>query len=216
MMDYRAFSTLWQQTTLPLIAILRGLTPEEAPAVAQGLLAEGFTWLEVPLNSPDALTSITLLRELVGSRGYVGAGTVLTAEQVDAVADAGGQIIISPNMSVEVIRRSRERGLISMPGVITPSEAFTALQAGASALKLFPAETVEPGTLSAWRAVLPAEVVCLPVGGIQPDAAQMRTWRNAGAQGFGLGGGLYRRADDAQKVQQKAREYREAWRNSHR
>ena len=215
MMDYRAFSTLWQQTSLPLVAILRGLTPEDAPTVAGGLLAEGFTWLEVPLNSPDALTSIALLREQVGSRGYVGAGTVLTAEQVDAVADAGGQIIISPNMSVDVIRRSRERGLISMPGVITPSEAFTALQAGASALKLFPAETVEPGTLSAWRAVLPAEVVCLPVGGIQPDAAQMRAWRNAGAQGFGLGGGLYRRADDAQKVQQKARDYREAWRNSH-
>ena len=214
-MDYRAFSTLWQQTSLPLVAILRGLTPEDAPTVAGGLLAEGFTWLEVPLNSPDALTSIALLREQVGSRGYVGAGTVLTAEQVDAVADAGGQIIISPNMSVDVIRRSRERGLISMPGVITPSEAFTALQAGASALKLFPAETVEPGTLSAWRAVLPAEVVCLPVGGIQPDAAQMRAWRNAGAQGFGLGGGLYRRADDAQKVQQKARDYREAWRNSH-
>ncbi|WP_312382628.1 2-dehydro-3-deoxy-6-phosphogalactonate aldolase [Atlantibacter subterraneus] len=216
MMDYRAFSTLWQQTTLPLVAILRGLTPEDAPAVAEGLLTEGFTWLEVPLNSPDALTSIALLREQIGSRGYVGAGTVLTAQQVDAVADAGGQIIISPNMSVDVIRRSRERGLISMPGVITPSEAFTALQAGASALKLFPAESVEPGTLSAWRAVLPAEVVCLPVGGIQPDAAQMRAWRNAGAQGFGLGGGLYRRADDAQKVQQKARDYREAWRNSHR
>ncbi|WP_313437455.1 2-dehydro-3-deoxy-6-phosphogalactonate aldolase [Atlantibacter hermannii] len=213
-MDYRLFSTHWQQSALPLVAILRGLTPKEAPAVVEGLLAERFSWLEVPLNSPDALTSIALLREQVGGRGYVGAGTVLTAEQVDAVADAGGQIIISPNMNADVIRRSRERGLISMPGVITPSEAFTALQAGASALKLFPAETIDPRTLSAWRAVLPAELVCLPVGGIQPDAAQMRAWRNAGAQGFGLGGGLYRRGDDAQKVQQKAHEYRTAWHNS--
>lgn len=214
-MDFRTFSTLWQQTTLPLVAILRGLTPAEAPAVAEVLLAEGFTWLEVPLNSPDALTSIGLLRKQVGHRGYVGAGTVLTADQVDAVADAGGQIIISPNMNVEVIRRSRERGLISMPGVITPSEAFTALQTGASALKLFPAESIAPNTLKAWRAVLPADVVCLPVGGIQPDALQMRAWRNAGAQGFGLGGGLYRHSDDAEKVQQKACEYREAWQSSH-
>lgn len=214
-MDYRTFSERWQQTALPLVAILRGLTPDEAPAIAEGLLAEGFTWLEVPLNSPDALTSIALLREQVGRRGYVGAGTVLTAEHVKAVADAGGQIIISPNMNMEVIRRSRERGLISMPGVITPSEAFSALQAGASALKLFPAESIAPGTLRAWRAVLPAEVVCLPVGGIQPDAEQMRGWRSAGAQGFGLGGGLYRPADNVQTVQQKARDYREAWKNSH-
>lgn len=213
-MDYLSFSMCWQKTTLPLVAILRGLTPAEAPAVAKGLLAEGFTWLEVPLNSPDALTSIRLLRKQIGCRGYVGAGTVLAVDQVDAVADAGGQIIISPNMNVEVIRRSRERGLISMPGVITPSEAFTALQTGASALKLFPAEFVEPNTLKAWRAVLPTEVVCLPVGGIQPDAMQMRAWRSAGAQGFGLGGGLYRHSDDAEKVQQKAREYREAWQSS--
>lgn len=214
-MDYHAFSRLWQRTTLPLVAILRGLTPHDAPAVAEALLEEGFTWLEVPLNSPDALSSITLLRKQLGRRSYVGAGTVLTVEQVDAVADAGGQLIISPNMNPDVIRRSRSRGLVSMPGVITPSEAFAALDAGACALKLFPADTVAPRILSAWRAVLPAEMTCLPVGGIEPDVAQLRAWRRAGAQGFGLGGGLYRRGDDARAVKQKARAYREAWENSH-
>lgn len=141
-MDSFDFATLWQKTPLPMIAILRGLTPEDAPEIGDALLEAGFTWLEVPLNSPRALNSITLLRERVGERAIVGAGTVLTPEQVDNVVDAGGQVIISPNMNISVIRRSRERGAISLPGVTTPSEAFTALEAGASGLKFYPAEMI--------------------------------------------------------------------------
>lgn len=210
-MQFTEFSSLWRASAVPLVAILRGLTPHEAPDVGDALLAAGFSWLEVPLNSPQALASIALLRERCGDRARVGAGTVLTIQEVDAVADIGGQLIISPNMSEAVIRRSRERGLISMPGILTPSEAFVALGAGASALKLFPAEMASPAGLQAMRAVLPKALICLPVGGIQPDAPQMRRWADAGAQGFGLGGGLYRAGDTAKTVGERAIAYRNAW-----
>lgn len=213
-MHFSDFSGLWRTAEVPLVAILRGVTPQEAPDIGKMLLAAGFRWIEVPLNSPQALDSIALLRELCGERAWVGAGTVLTARDVDAVADAGGQLIISPNMNDAVIRRSRERELISMPGVITPSEAFAAIDAGASALKLFPAEMGSPVMLKAMRAVLPQTLTCLPVGGIQPDAQQMRSWRDAGAQGFGLGGGLYRAGDKAETVSQRALAYRRAWQES--
>lgn len=143
------------------------------------MLEAGFTWLEVPLNSPRALDSISLLRERVGMRAIVGAGTVLTTEQVDSVVDAGGQVIISPNMNPSVIRRSRDRGVISLPGVATPSEAFTALEAGASGLKFYPAEMISPDILQAMCVVLPPHVVCMPVGGVSAEAQQLQRWCEA-------------------------------------
>ena len=210
-MDSFDFATLWQKTPLPMIAILRGLTPEDAPEIGDALLEAGFTWLEVPLNSPRALDSITLLRERVGERAIVGAGTVLTPEQVDNVVDAGGQVIISPNMNISVIRRSRERGVISLPGVTPPSEAFTALEAGASGLKFYPAEMISPEILRAMCVVLPPHVVCMPVGGVSAEAQQLNRWCMGGAKGFGCGGGLYRAGASREQVLHNAQAYAQAW-----
>lgn len=173
-MDSFDFATLWQKTPLPMIAILRGLTPEDAPEVVMHCLRRD-SRLEVPLNSPRALDSITLLRERAGAHAIVGAGTVLTPEQVDNVVEAGGQMIISPNMNTSVIHRSRERGVISLPGVTTPSEAFMALEAGASGLKFYPAEMISPEILRAMCVVLPPHIVCMPVGGVSADGAAAET-----------------------------------------
>lgn len=210
-MSPEQFIARWQQEPLPLIAILRGITPEQAVEAAEILLECGFHYLEVPLNSPSALRSIHLMRDTVGNRGYVGAGTVLNVEQVDSVAECGGQLIISPNCNPDVIRHSVKRGLISLPGVMTPSEAFSAIDAGASALKLFPAEHITPVITKAFRAVVPREVACLPVGGIQPDAAQMRSYIQAGADGFGLGGGLYQAGMSMAVLRERAQAYQQAW-----
>ncbi|MFP2506178.1 2-dehydro-3-deoxy-6-phosphogalactonate aldolase [Buttiauxella gaviniae] len=210
-MSPEQFIARWQQEPLPLIAILRGITPEQAVEAAEILLECGFHYLEVPLNSPSALKSIHLMRDTVGNRGYVGAGTVLNVEQVDSVAECGGQLIISPNCNPDVIRHSVKRGLISLPGVMTPSEAFSAIDAGASALKLFPAEHITPVITKAFRAVVPREVACLPVGGIQPDAAQMRSYIQAGADGFGLGGGLYQAGISMAVLRERAQAYQQAW-----
>lgn len=210
-MSPEQFITHWQQEPLPLIAILRGITPEHAVEAAEILLECGFHYLEVPLNSPSALKSIHLMRDTVGNRGYVGAGTVLNVEQVDSVAECGGQLIISPNCNPDVIRHSVKRGLISLPGVMTPSEAFSAIDAGASALKLFPAEHITPVITKAFRAIIPREVACLPVGGIQPDAAQMRSYIQAGANGFGLGGGLYQAGMSMILLRERAQAYQQAW-----
>lgn len=210
-MNSENFIAQWQKEPLPLVAILRGITPQEAEEAAEILLDCGFRFLEVPLNSPKPLESISLMRKVVGERGYVGAGTVLTVEQVDAVAECGGQLIISPNCCPEVIRYTRKLGLISMPGIMTPSEAFSAIAAGASALKLFPAEHISPVITKAFRAVIPAEVALLPVGGIQPDAAQMRSYIHAGANGFGLGGGLYQAGMNMALLRERAQAYQHAW-----
>lgn len=206
------FIAQWQQEPLPLVAILRGITPTDAAEAAEILLECGFRYLEVPLNSPSPLESISLMRSVVGKRGYVGAGTVLTVEQVDAVAECGGQLIISPNCCPDVIRHTSKLGLISMPGIMTPSEAFSAIALGASALKLFPAEHVSPVITKAFRAVVPREVALLPVGGIQPDAAQMRSYMQAGANGFGLGGGLYQAGLSMVSLRERAQAYQLAWR----
>ncbi len=211
MMTPEHFFARWRDEPLPLIAILRGITPPQAQEAAEILLSCGFHWLEVPLNSPSPFESIRLMREIVGERGWVGAGTVLTTEQVDRVAECGGQLIISPDCKAGVIRRSRERGLISLPGIMTPSEAFTALDAGASGLKFFPAEQVSPTLLKAFRAVLPANVACMPVGGIRPDAQQMQRYLQAGANGFGLGGGLYQAGMPMPELRSRAMAYRCAW-----
>lgn len=192
----------------PLVAILRGLTPTEAPAIGDALVDAGFTLIEVPLNSPDPLASIGLLADRFAGRALVGAGTVLTVDQVDAVASAGGTLIVSPNTDTRVIAAAAARGLISLPGYYTATEAFAALAAGASALKLFPADAAAPAMLKAHRAVLPAGTRVLAVGGITP--ATMSPWRAAGADGFGLGSHLYRPGKPAAEVAQVAAAYRSA------
>ncbi|AJZ88135.1 2-dehydro-3-deoxy-6-phosphogalactonate aldolase [Klebsiella michiganensis] len=207
------FSQRWQAQPLPFVAILRGITPKQASEAAGILRDNGFRYLEVPLNSPSPYESIKLMRDVVGDEGYVGAGTVLTVEQVNKVARVGGQLIISPNCDPDVIRHSQKLGLISLPGVMTPSEAFNAIVAGACALKLFPAEQITPATLKAYRAVLPAEISLLPVGGIQPDVAQMQSYLAAGANGFGLGGGLYQKNMPMTLLRERAQAYRQAWRD---
>jgi 2-dehydro-3-deoxyphosphogalactonate aldolase len=173
----------------PLIAILRGVTPNEVVAVGEALFDAGFRLIEVPLNSPDPLDSIARLAKAFAGRAVIGAGTVLRAVDVAAVQAAGGTMIVSPNTNIEVIAATSKAGLISLPGIATPSEAFAALAAGATALKLFPAEGTSPAVLKAIRAVLPAGVRVLPVGGIAADT--MTPWLKAGAAGFGIGSALY-------------------------
>jgi 2-dehydro-3-deoxyphosphogalactonate aldolase len=187
---------------LPLIAILRGLTPARAVEVGEAIVAAGFLCLEVPLNSPQPLESIRLLREALDGRALVGAGTVLTVDQAKAVADVGGQLCISPNSDVDVIRTTKALGLLSLPGFFTPTEAFQALAAGADALKLFPAEVASTGGLRAVRAVLPAEARVYAVGGVAPE--NVDEWRRAGASGFGIGSSLYTPGQDAITTGHKA------------
>lgn len=174
---------------LPLVAILRGLTPETADAVGDVLVDAGFTLIEVPLNSPRPLESIARLAQRLAGRALVGAGTVLDIAAVEAVAAAGGTLIVSPNTNPAVIAAAAARGLIAVPGFQTPSEAFAALDAGARALKLFPAEASSPAVLKAIRTVLPAGTAVLPVGGISP--ATLAPWHAAGAAGFGIGSALF-------------------------
>jgi len=188
-----------------LVAILRGVAPQEIDAIGDALVDAGFTLIEVPLNSPDPLDSVARLASRFAGRAVVGAGTVLRVEDVAAVEAAGGTMIISPNANLQVIAASAARGLVSLPGVATPSEAFAALDAGATALKLFPAEGSSPQILKAMRAVLPKEVRVLPVGGIAPDT--MAPWIAAGAAGFGLGSALYKPGMSAEQVGTNARAF---------
>jgi 2-dehydro-3-deoxyphosphogalactonate aldolase len=194
---------------LPLVAILRGLTPEEAPAIGQALVDSGFALIEVPLNSPRPLDSIAALAAQHPDH-LIGAGTVLSAAQVREVHAAGGRIIISPHFDPAVVHEAMRLGLACVPGVATPSEAFAALGAGAHALKLFPAELITPTVLKAMRAVLPADVPLLPVGGITPD--NMGGYLNAGANGFGLGSALYKPGQSAQEVSTAAQRFVQALR----
>lgn len=193
-----------------LVAILRGLRPEEAPAVGDTLYQAGFRVIEVPLNSPQPLDSIGLLRQRLPSDCLIGAGTVLTPEQVTQVKDAGGQVIVMPHSDARVLRAAKAAGLFLSPGVATPNEAFAALAEGADVLKLFPAEQMSPAVVKAWLAVLPAGTVLLPVGGITPD--NMRAFVEAGVKGFGLGSGLYKSGMTAADVQDRATAYVRAWR----
>jgi len=189
----------------PLIAIIRGVTPEEAEAIGDAVQEGGIRIIEVPLNSPDALKSIELLAKKFGDSMLVGAGTVLAARQVQDVKDAGGRIIVSPDTNTEVIATSADAGLVSSPGYFTPSEAFAAIRSGAHALKLFPAEAASPAVLKAQLAVIPREIPVLAVGGVKPD--NMRPWLDAGATGFGLGGGLYQPGQSAADTLAKAKAY---------
>jgi len=189
----------------PLIAILRGVKPDEVEGIGDALVEAGFTLIEVPMNSPDPLDSIARLAKRLEGKAVIGAGTVLTETQVGQVAAAGGTMIISPNANVKVIAASATAGLVSLPGVVTPTEAFAAIDAGATALKLFPAEGSSPAILKAMRAVLPKDMRLLPVGGVAPDT--MGPWRDAGAAGFGLGSALYKVGLDAEQVGANARAF---------
>lgn len=189
----------------PLVAILRGVTPDEAIDVGEALVEAGLRIIEVPLNSPAPFTSIARLADRLGQRAIIGAGTVLTIEDVVRVEEAGGRLVVSPNFDPAVIARTVEAGLISLPGVLTPTEAFAALAAGATALKLFPADAASPKMLAAMRAVLPTATRMLAVGGITPDT--MPPWLAAGAAGFGLGSALYRPGMTAAAVRSTARAF---------
>jgi 2-dehydro-3-deoxyphosphogalactonate aldolase len=192
-------------TRCPLVAILRGVKPDEVEDIGEALVSAGFTLIEVPMNSPDPLESIARLAKRFEGRAQIGAGTVLTEAQVAAVEGAGGTMIISPHANLKVIAASAARGLVSLPGIFTMSEAFAALDAGATALKLFPAEAANPAVLKAMRAVLPKEAKVLPVGGIAPDT--MGPWWDAGASGFGLGSALYKAGSSAGQVGANARAF---------
>ena len=189
----------------PLVAIIRGVTPADAEAIGEAISEAGIRIIEVPLNSPDPLVSIERLANKFGESMLVGAGTVLTPEQVGEVRDAGGQLIVSPDTNTGVVRASVEAGLVSSPGFFTPSEAFAAIHAGAHALKLFPAEAASPAVLKGQLAVIPKDVPVMVVGGVRPD--NMRPWLDAGAAGFGLGSGLYKAGQSAAETLDKARAY---------
>ena len=192
----------------PLIAIIRGVTPGDAAATGRALFDGGIRIVEVPLNSPDPLASIECIASELGDEALVGAGTVLDAADVSRVRDSGGRIVVSPNTNPAVIKATVAAGLVSCPGYFTPSEAFEALEAGATALKLFPAEAAAPGVLKAQRAVLPKAVPLVVVGGVSPES--MRGWIDAGADGFGLGSGVYRPGQEAAETLGNARAYVEA------
>ncbi|MDR5901730.1 MULTISPECIES: 2-dehydro-3-deoxy-6-phosphogalactonate aldolase [Halomonas] len=196
--------------TLPLIGILRGVTPDEAVAVGEAVLAAGITTLEVPLNSPDPLESIRRLADTLGDRALVGAGTVLTPSQVRDVFAAGGRLVVSPNCRPAVIEESRRLDMQSWPGIVTPSEAFDALEAGASGLKLFPAIQVGLEGMQAMRAVLPTGTRLYAVGGIGVD--NFAAWRSAGIDGAGLGSALYRPGQSPAVVGEQAQALVAAWR----
>ena len=193
----------------PLIAILRGVRPDEVEPIGDALVEAGFTIIEVPMNSPDPLDSIARLATRLKGRAVIGAGTVMRVEDVAAVEAAGGTLIIAPNASTQVIAEAARRGLVALPGIATPTEAFAALDAGAAALKLFPAEAASPATLNAMRAVLPKGTRVLPVGGIAVDG--MEPWLAVGAAGFGLGSALYKPGKQASAVREDAKQFIAAW-----
>lgn len=192
-----------------LIAILRGLRPEEAPAIGDVLYEAGFRVIEVPLNSPQPYDSIRLLRQSLPADCLIGAGTVMTPEQVLQVKEAGGQVIVMPHSDPKVLRAAKQAGMFLTPGVATPTEAFAALAEGADVLKLFPAEQMSPAVVKAWLAVLPIGTALVPVGGITPD--NMKVFLDAGVKGFGLGSGLYKPGMSATEVAERAHAYVNAW-----
>jgi len=198
----------------PLVAILRGLQPARAAEVATLLFDAGFRALEVPLNRAGALEAIEAIAALAPPQAWVGAGTVIELAQVDAVAQAGGRLIVSPHFDPVIVQRARERGLRVVPGVFTASEAFAAWRAGADALKVFPAEALAPAGLQALATVLPPGLPLWPVGGVTP--ASLAAWRAVGATGFGLGGALFKPELGNLEIATRAREFIDAWRQADR
>jgi 2-dehydro-3-deoxyphosphogalactonate aldolase len=197
-------------TPLPFCAVLRGISPEEIPAVADALVAEGFRILEVPLNSPRPFESIGVLAKRCGASVLVGAGTVLAVDDVARVREAGGNIVVMPHADLAIVREAKRLGMVCMPGVATPTEAFAALAAGADGLKMFPAEALPPAALKAWRAVLPRGTIVFAVGGMKPDT--LAPYWAAGADGFGTGSNLYAPGADPQGVRRAAAAYAAAFR----
>ncbi|HEY4079787.1 MAG TPA: 2-dehydro-3-deoxy-6-phosphogalactonate aldolase [Burkholderiaceae bacterium] len=198
-------------TALPLVAILRGVKPDEVEPIALALYEAGFRLIEVPLNSPNALDSIARLARCLPADAVMGAGTVLSPEAADKVKDAGGQLIVMPHSDRRVIEHVKQvQGLLCIPGAATPTEAFACVEAGADAVKLFPAELLSPAVVKAMRAVLPPTLKLLPVGGISPTT--MAAYRIAGASGFGLGGALYSPGMNAAQVKERAEAFVTAWR----
>jgi 2-dehydro-3-deoxyphosphogalactonate aldolase len=189
----------------PLVSVIRGVTPDEVVAVGEALFEAGIRIIEVPLNSPEPLRSIERLASALGDRALIGAGTVLDAKQVSDVQAAGGKLIVSPNTDQRVIAATVAAGMVSCPGYFTPTEAFEAIAAGAHALKLFPAESATPAMLKAQRAVLPKDMPILVVGSVKPEL--MAAWREAGANGFGLGSGLFKPGNSPAQVLENARAY---------
>ncbi|MBR7801067.1 2-dehydro-3-deoxy-6-phosphogalactonate aldolase [Undibacterium fentianense] len=192
-------------SSLPLLAILRGVQTSECLAIADALVDAGFRCIEIPLNSPQAMKSIELLAKHFPDDVLFGAGTVMTETQVEQVYQSGGRLIVMPHTDIGVIGAAKRRGMICAPGVATLTEAFSALEAGADALKLFPSESVPPAVLRAWRTVLPPDALCLPVGGVKPE--DMAAYIDAGASGFGLGSNLYRPGNSSESVSNNAHGY---------
>jgi 2-dehydro-3-deoxyphosphogalactonate aldolase len=196
----------------PLVAILRGVQPAEAEAIAALIVEAGFGAIEVPLNSPDPLVSIEKIARRFADRILVGAGTVLEPSQVDDVAAAGAKLVVAPNADPAVIERAAKLKLVALPGVATMTEAFQALRAGASGLKLFPGEAMPPEVVRAWRAVLPKETEVYPVGGVTPE--RIAPYRRAGASGFGIGSALYKPGASAKEVERAAYAFVKAWKEA--
>jgi 2-dehydro-3-deoxyphosphogalactonate aldolase len=187
----------------PIVAILRGVKPDEIDAIGDALVEAGVMVIEVPLNSPNPFESIRRLAARHGTRALVGAGTVLEAPDVTRVKDAGGRLVVAPNFDTDVVRAARAAGLAALPGVMTPSEGFAALKAGAVGLKLFPAEIIPPAVFKAWRAVFPADTLLLAVGGVGVD--NIRNYADAGASGYGIGSALYKPGRPAPEIGTLAR-----------
>lgn len=193
----------------PLVAVLRWISPDEVEDVTEILIEAGFRLIEVPLNSPDPLTSIERLAKRFGTDALIGAGTVMSPSDVTRVRDAGGRLIVTPHGDVTVVSAAHAQQMACFPGVATPTEGFAALQAGADGLKVFPAEAISPAVLKAWRAVFATDIPLLPTGGITPES--MPAWREAGASGFGIGGNLYRPGRSLDDIRASATAFAEAW-----
>jgi 2-dehydro-3-deoxyphosphogalactonate aldolase len=197
---------------LPLVAIIRGVSPDDARATAEAIFEAGIRIIEVPLNSPQPFDSIKIIAGALGDRALIGAGTVLNTDDVKRVQHVGGRLIVAPNTDTDVIRATVDAGLVSSPGYFTPSEAFTAIEAGAHALKLFPAEAASPAVVKAQKAVLPKGIPLIVVGGVNVD--NIGGWLDCGADGFGLGSGLYKPGQSAEETLQKAKTFVAAVRRS--
>ena len=190
---------------MPLVAIIRGVSPNDAEATAKAIFDAGIRIIEVPLNSPQPFDSIKIIADAFGNRALIGAGTVLTTDNVKRVQHVGGRLIVAPNTNAEVIRATVDAGMVSSPGYFTPSEAFTAIEAGAHSLKLFPAEAASPSVVKAQKAVLPKDIPLIVVGGVNGD--NIGGWLDCGADGFGLGSGLYKPGQDAEETHRKAKAF---------
>ena len=201
------------QKALPLVAILRGITPNEILSVCDDLIEAGFELLEVPLNSPEPYRSIELMSKEFGEQAICGAGTVTQTQQVQRLADVGGQLIVSPNTNAEVIRASKRHSMISMPGCMTPSEAFTAIDAGADGLKFFPADSIAPATLKAMKVTFPPEIPLFAVGGV--TSHNMIDYLRADVRGFGIGSSLYTAGKSRTEIQTSARQIVDGYRSAH-